>query len=128
MMRVIFGLKYKTALCLLGMFLGFAVSAFAQTAKNNEKAVIKTAIYCEHCKECESCGKTFKSTLFKMSGVRQFDIDDQAQTITVYYSPKKVSLAQIKQAISKMGYDADEVKADPAAYEQLDDCCKNKAA
>ncbi len=118
--------KVKTVFMISLFSLGAVTVAQAQTSKNNEKAVIKTAIYCEHCKECETCGKTFKSTLYKINGVRQFDIDEQANTITVYYSPKKVSLDQIKVAISKMGYDADDVKADPAVYAKLDNCCKNK--
>jgi len=33
-------------------------------------------------------------------------------------------LATIRAAISKLGFDADNVKADPTAYEKLDGCCK----
>jgi mercuric ion binding protein len=45
-------------------------------------------------------------------------------TITVIYNPNRVDLQTIKTAISKLGYDADEIKADPIAYEKLDGCCK----
>ena len=41
-----------------------------------------------------------------------------------YYNAKKTDLQTIKTAISKLGYDADELKADPEAYENLDGCCK----
>ncbi len=45
-------------------------------------------------------------------------------TITVVYNPLKATPEKIETAISKMGYDADEIKADPVAYEKLDECCK----
>jgi hypothetical protein len=45
-------------------------------------------------------------------------------TITVYYNEKKTNLQTIKTAISKLGFDADDIKADKEAYEKLDGCCK----
>ena len=51
-------------------------------------------------------------------------LDDKAMTIKVTYNTKKTDLAKIKQGIGKLGYDADEVKADAVAYEGLDGCCK----
>jgi hypothetical protein len=45
-------------------------------------------------------------------------------TFTIYYNSKKTTLQAIKEGISKLGYDADEVKADTEAYESLDGCCK----
>lgn len=37
---------------------------------------------------------------------------------------KKTDLQAIKEGISMLGYDADEVKANEKAYEKLDGCCK----
>lgn len=104
-----------------------SVSAFqakAQEAKTNEKAVIKTNIYCDHCKECPSCGKGLKTGLLKIKGVKMFELDDKKMTLTVFYNPQKTNLDEIRLAISRMGYDADAVKADASAYENLDGCCK----
>ena len=53
-----------------------------------------------------------------------YELDEKAMTITVFYNGKKTSLEEMKVAITKMGYDADNLKADPAAYENLDGCCK----
>ena len=53
-----------------------------------------------------------------------YELDDKAMTFTIYYNSKKTTLQAIKKGISKLGYDADEVKADPKAYESLDGCCK----
>ena len=102
----------------------FTFSASAQQGKKNQKAVIKTVLYCDHCKVCETCGKNFQANLLKIKGVKMYELDEEKMTITVYYNAQKTNLETIKTAISKMGYDADDVKADVAAYEQLDGCCK----
>ncbi len=99
-------------------------TAMAQQKKNPGKAVIKTTLNCDHCKECETCGLKFKTEMLKIKGVKMYELDDKKMTFTVYFNPKKTDLETIKVAISKLGYDADEVKADPQAYEKLDGCCK----
>ncbi|MBA4154916.1 MAG: hypothetical protein J0M25_05675 [Flavobacteriales bacterium] len=66
----------------------------------------------------------FKTEMLKIKGVRAYELDDENMTFTIFYNEKKTDLQTIKVAISKLGYDADEVKADPEAYESLDDCCK----
>ena len=97
---------------------------FAKTKARTAKAIIKTHFYCDHCKKCETCGKKFEAELYNTKGIKDFSIDEKAMTITVIYNPQRVSIPQIRQAISALGFDADEVKADPVAYEKLDGCCK----
>lgn len=96
----------------------------AQKKSTNQKAVIKTTIYCDHCNQCETCGQNFQSNVYKIKGVKMYELNAEDMTITVYYNTKKTNLETIKTAISKLGYDADEVKADAVAYENLDNCCK----
>ena len=113
-------LKYLLILfatCLFG-------TTMAAQQKTVQTAVIKTAIYCDHCKHCETCGDKFNRVLLKEKGVQMVVLDEKAMTIKVTYNAKKTNLQTIKQAISKLGYDADEVKAQDVAYEKLDDCCK----
>ncbi|MGC4042048.1 MAG: hypothetical protein QM710_14990 [Flavobacterium sp.] len=100
------------------------VSNTAVAQKSNGKAIIKTILHCDHCKQCETCGLKFKTEMLKISGVKMYELDDKAMTFTVYYNPKKTTLQKIREGISKLGYDADDVKADPNAYESLDGCCK----
>lgn len=95
----------------------------AQSSKTIQTAVIKTAIYCDHCKACETCGPQFNK-LLKVKGVQMVTLDEKAMTLKVTYNSKKTDLATIKQVISKLGYDADDVKADKEAYAGLDGCCK----
>ncbi len=108
---------------LIVFFTLFAFSAKAQS-KTNQKAVIKTEFYCDHCKECETCGKNFQANLYKIKGLKMYEIDEENKTITVYYNSKKTNLETIRKIISDLGFDADDIKANPLAYEKLDDCCK----
>ena len=107
------------------LFAVFTLStSSAQSIKKNQKAVIQTVLNCDHCKECETCGLKFQTNILKIKGVKTYELDEKKMTITVYFNPQKTDLNNIKTAISKMGYDADEIKADALAYEQLDGCCK----
>ncbi len=91
-----------------------------------ETVVIKTTFYCDHCLVCETCGQKFDNELAYAKGIRLVVVDDKAMTITVTYNSKKTNPDAIRLAISQMGFDADDVKADPAAYEKLDGCCKKQ--
>lgn len=115
----------KTFLLLFIVALSSA-NANAQEPKQKtvQTAVIKTAIYCDHCKACESCGDRLEKTLLKEKGIQMITLDEKAMIIKVVYNSKKTDLTKIKTAISKLGYDADDIKADAIAYEGLDGCCK----
>lgn len=95
-----------------------------EAGKKMETIVIKTNIYCSHCLECETCGQLFDTSLAYEPGIRLVVVDDKAMTITVTYNPKQTTPDAIRLAISKLGYDADDVKADSGSYEKLDGCCK----
>lgn len=115
----------KTLLKSLFLFIGMIV--FSNTAvaqKTTQTAVIKTVIHCDHCKVCETCGEKFNKTLLREKGVQMVILDEKAMTIKVVFNSKKTDLEKIKLAITKLGYDADDLKADPIAYEGLDNCCK----
>ena len=108
---------------LLVLFTFFSFTLSAQNSKN-EKAVIQTTIDCDHCKVCETCGQNFQENLYKIKGLKMYELDEKAMTLTIFYNGKKTTLNEIRTAITKLGYDADEMKADPKAYENLDGCCK----
>ncbi len=103
------------------LFLGFNASAQKDTVQN---AVIKTNIVCDHCSQCETCGGLLERKLIRNKGIQMITLDAEAMTINVIYNSKKTDLTQIRTAISKLGYDADEIPADPEAVEKLDGCCK----
>lgn len=114
-MKILFRFLLLTAILFTGT---------VQAQKKTQKAVINTTINCDHCKMCETCGDLLEKKLLKQPGVQMITLDEKAMTITVIYNSKKTDLPTIKTAISQLGYDADEVKADVLAYEKLDGCCK----
>jgi cation transport ATPase len=85
---------------------------------------IKASIYCDHCRRCESCGDRLQNAAFTEKGVKRVDIDEKTKTLSIVYNPQKTSPEKIREAIAKVGFDADDVKADLQAYEKLDPCCK----
>lgn len=95
-----------------------------QKQKTIEKALIKTNIYCNHCAKCETCGEKFQKVLLREKGIQMVTVDEKEMTIEVVYNTKKTDLTKVKTAITKLGYDADEMLADTVAYEGLDNCCK----
>lgn len=74
--------------------------------------------------QCEMCDATIKKGLAKVSGIDSVVVDLENQIITVAYDEEETSIERIRRAISKLGYDADDVKADPRAYSKLSKCCK----
>jgi len=92
----------------------------------SETVIIKTNIYCNHCKECESCGGKIQRDLSFDKGILQVDLDEKLMTIKVEYNPKKTTPEEIRKKISMYGYDADDVKADSLAVSKLDGCCLKK--
>jgi copper chaperone CopZ len=89
-----------------------------------ETIAIKASIYCDHCKKCESCGERIEKTIFSIKGIKRVDIDEASKTVKVAYNTQKTDASRIREAIASAGFDADDIKADPVAYQKLDDCCK----
>lgn len=110
-----------TTIILTLLFVG---SAVAQKSKPVKTVIIKTTIYCDHCKICESCGGRILKELYNEEGIKNTNVDSKANTISVTYDERKITLEKVREMISKLGFDADDVKADSKAVEKLDDCCK----
>ena len=88
---------------------------------------VKTEIYCnDGCDDCESCKPRVEKALRATEGVKSADMKVSEKTITVNYDASKIDEAKIKQVIALTGFMAGDVPADPAAYDNLDDCCKKK--
>ncbi|TNF25426.1 MAG: copper chaperone [Bacteroidetes bacterium] len=108
---------------LLPLFL--VVFAFASQAQEQlETITIKTSIFCDHCMECDDCGFNIDTHIRKLKGVRKVSIKPEEKAVEVTFRADKTTPDEIRGAISKAGFDADDVKADPEAYAKLDGCCK----
>lgn len=115
---------YKVVLflvCLLGI-----PEAMAQKAPKRQTITIQTPNTCNHCKVCETCAGKLEGQLGLAKGVQSVTYNETDQTTTVVYWTKKTTPEKIRKEISLLGFDADEVKADPAGYQERDTCCKEE--
>ncbi|OQX80149.1 MAG: hypothetical protein B6D64_03670 [Bacteroidetes bacterium 4484_276] len=95
---------------------------FAQEKKGKTETVeIKSSVV------CGMCESKIKKELAFEKGVKGIEVDLETKVITVEFNPKKTDKEKIKKAITKIGYDADELLAEDKAYEKLPACCKKDA-
>lgn len=98
----------------------------AQKQPKRQTITIKTPTTCNHCKICETCGGKLEGELVFVKGIQLVTYNEADQTTTVIYWTKKITPDKIRKEISLLGFDADEVKADPNGYKQRDACCKGE--
>jgi len=82
-------------------------------------------VYIQTSAICETCKKTLENDVSFVKGVKKVTLDLDNKVLTVIYNSSKSSPDKIREAVTKSGYDADSLKADPKAYNRLPDCCKN---
>jgi copper chaperone CopZ len=73
---------------------------------------------------CQKCADKFKENVPYFKGVKSYEYDMKTAKLTINYDSKKTSPDQLRQQISKLGYNADDVKADAAARAKLPACCR----
>ena len=108
-------------LSLLILSLGISVFAMSQVVKKGgvEIATIKTPTV-----QCEECKKRIESYVSREEGVQKADVDYKRKVTKVTYVTDRTNLENVKTAIANIGYDADDVTAEPSAYKKLPTCCK----
>lgn len=98
----------------------FTVTAASQD-KKNEIIKIRTSAVCSMCKDRIEGGMAFEK------GVRDVVLDVETKIVTIKYNTKSTNPDELRKKISKLGYDADDVPLDKAAYAKLPACCKKDA-
>ena len=73
---------------------------------------------------CQKCADKFKENVPYFKGVKSYNYDMKTAKLTINYDAKRTNPDQLRQQISKLGYNADNVKADPAARAKLPACCR----
>ena len=71
--------------------------------------------------QCEMCEKNLNKALKKLTGVDKYKVDIEGKVIHINYDK---NVTKIENAITSAGYDANDKKANPEAYNNLDKCCK----
>ena len=96
----------------------FNIAVSAQT-KAVEKVVIKTPTV-----QCDMCKEKIEKTLSRYDGVNSVNVNVKKHITTVSYVTARTNVEQLKANIANAGYDADDVAANPEAYQKLPMCCK----
>jgi periplasmic mercuric ion binding protein len=96
-----------------------SLHSFGQKSSGIDSVKILTSV------QCEMCVERVTETLAFEKGVKSVDVDLDTKYVTVGFKSNKTTADKIRQAIAKVGYDADEVIADKKAYAKLPACCKN---
>ncbi len=97
-------------------------------AKKSELVEVKfqTASIKVESAQCGTCATAITKALKGVEGVDKAEVDIKTKTASVTFLPAKTSLASLEDAITNVGYTANDKKADPKAYEKLDECCKTE--
>ena len=74
--------------------------------------------------QCGMCQKTIEVGLKKIVGVSNSTVDLATKKTKIVYDLEKTDIKSIEEAISSLGYQANEQLADPTSYESLPACCK----
>lgn len=79
---------------------------------------IQTSAICGDCKERLEHDIAFEK------GVKSVELDNETKVLTIVFRNDKTTVKDLKIAVTKVGYDADEMPADQKAYDRLPACCQ----
>lgn len=86
--------------------------------KGTSELKVKSSIVCEMCKD------KIEKGLVYTKGIKSVKVDVEGNEISVKYDENKISELEIKQAITKLGYVAGDMKPAKEDYDKLHGCCK----
>lgn len=104
---------------LIGLF--FVCISFysnAQKQPSSETKTFKTSANCGDCKE------RIEAKLNYTKGIVFSELDVPTKMLTIKWKLKKISEAEIKQIVSNIGYDIDDIPANPINQSKLPACCQ----
>ncbi|HWK08229.1 MAG TPA: cation transporter [Puia sp.] len=74
--------------------------------------------------QCQECKGRIEKYLSHEEGIQKVNVDFKKKTTTVTYLTDRTNVENIKTLIANVGYDADDVTAEPDSYKRLPTCCK----
>lgn len=105
-------MKVKLFVMLIALF------SMSFVKEETKEVVIKTS------SECGSCKVRIEEKLNYTKGILFVNLDVSTKFLTVKYKESKITLEKIKEIISNLGYDADDVKANQVSQKNLPACCQ----
>lgn len=108
----------NTIFTLLAIFTIGMLHAQTDKAPKTQTVVIKTSA------ECGSCKERIEGKLNYTKGISFSELNYDTKELTVKFKTDKISIDEIRKILSELGYDADEVKANPKTQKELPACCQ----
>ncbi len=103
------------------MFAAMCMQAQDEKDKKDNKfetVEIQTSAICGMCKDRLEHEVAFEK------GVKSVELNEETKVLTVKFRTGKNTKENLKKAITKIGYDADEMPADKKAHDALPKCCQ----
>ena len=110
-------------LVLAVLLISSSIAGIAQEEKNKKGKEIKI-LEVKTSAQCEMCKERIEKNMAYEKGIKFVELDLETKVLTLKYREDKTTPEQLRKALSKIGYDADDVDADPVAYEKLPACCQ----
>jgi len=101
----------------------FALTAFSTASVAQKKAIQKAVIKTPGL-QAEVCKTGVENFLVHEYGVSSVKADYKRHTVTVVWYTDRTNIENIKTALANMGYDADDVTAEPDATKKLPPACR----
>jgi copper chaperone CopZ len=115
----------KNLLLILTFVIGATTLTNAQAPAR--KKVLQTVTIQTPSVQCDMCKKKIESFMAKEEGVTKTVVDYKKKTTKVTFWTDRTNIENVKTAIANVGYDADDVTANPDSYNALPACCKKPA-
>ena len=74
--------------------------------------------------QCGMCQKIIEVGLAKVDGVSNPRVDLKTKKTILLHDPEKTNKKSIEKIVSELGYQANDLKANPDSYADLPACCK----
>ena len=101
---------------------------FAFVQVKGQKVETKTdTVNIQTSAKCNDCKERLEHNIAFEKGVTFVELDDETKVLTIVYKTKKTDEKKLKTALTKVGYDADEMPADQKAHDRLPACCQKDA-
>lgn len=103
---------------------GFALQMNVAMAQGKGKKVGNQTLDIKTSAQCEMCEERITTALNVQKGIKSVKINLESKVASVTYNSNQIAPEKIRETIALAGYDADDKKANAAAYKKLPGCCK----
>jgi len=103
------------------LFLGISYFSQAQVVKKGNQATATIKVPTVQCDECKA---RIEKYVAHEEGILKVNVDYKKKVAVVTYLIDRTNVENVKALIANVGYDADDVTAEPDAYKRLPTCCK----